>query len=139
MSRMKLIVGFSGVALLLFATLTGCSFGACTAVGYVYSVEVRTTGEFATLEACAEGDCVSSAGADADADAEAPMFSVAPDGEGSWTVGSLTSAPDRLTLRARDDAGVLLAEERYDLEWTRTGGSEQCGGPHETPPVDFAV
>ena len=135
MSRMKLIVGFSGTALLLFATLTGCSFGACPAIAYLYSVEVRTTGEFAALEACAEGDCVSSV----DAPDETMMFSVRPDGEGSWVVGSFASAPDRLTLRARDDAGVVLAEERYDLEWTRTGGSEQCGGPMSTPTVDFAV
>jgi hypothetical protein len=136
MSRMKLIVGFSGAALLLFAALTGCSSVACTEIGYLYSVEVRTTGEFAVLEACADGDCVSSADA---TPANSLMFTVRPNGEGSWTVESFPSTPDRLTLRARDDAGVVLAEEGYGLEWTRTGGSEQCGGPMSTPPVDFAV
>jgi len=136
MSRMKLIVGFSGAALLLFATLTGCSSVACTDIGYLYSVEVRTSGEFATLEACAESGCAASA---ADASANSLMFTVRPDGEGSWTVEPFPSTPDRLALRARDDAGALLAEESYDLEWTRTGGSEQCGGPMETPPLDFAV
>lgn len=135
MSRMKLIVGFSGAAVLLFATLTGCS-SACTAIGYLYSVEVLVTGEFAALEACVDGDCVSSADATS---ANSLMFAVSPDGDGSWTVGSFTSTPDRLTLRALDDAGALLAEDSYDLEWTRTGGSEQCGGPMSTPPVDFAV
>ena len=132
---MKQIVGFSGVALLLFAALTGCSFGACPAIGYLYSVEVHSTGEFAALEACAAGDCVSSA----DDPADAMMFTVTNDGDGSWTVGPFPATPDLLTLRARDDAGIAIAEERYDLEWTRTGGSEQCGGPHETPPVDFAA
>jgi hypothetical protein len=136
MSRMKLIVGFSGAALLLFAALTGCSSGACTEIGYLYSVEVRTTGEFATLEACAEGECATS---DAVASANSLMFTVRPDGDSAWTVEPFPSTPDRLTLRARDDAGVVLAEESYDLEWTRTGGSEQCGGPMSTPPVDFAV
>ncbi|MET4582631.1 hypothetical protein ABIE21_002141 [Conyzicola nivalis] len=135
MSRMKLIVGFSGTVVLLFATLTGCTF-ACTAIGHLYSVEVHITGEFATLEACADGDCVSSADATS---ANSLMFTVRPDGDGSWTVGSFTSTPDRLTLRALDDAGALLAEDGYDLEWTRTGGSERCGGPMSTTPVDFAV
>ena len=132
---MKRIVGFPGVALLLFATLTGCSFGACPAVAYLYSVEVETTGEFASLEACADGDCVSSA----DAPTDTFLFTVTSTGADGWTVGSFPSTPDRLTLRARDDAGVATAEQRYDLEWTRTGGSEHCGGPMSTPPVDFAV
>jgi len=136
MSRMKRIVGFSGVALLLFATLTGCSFGACTAIGYLYTVEVRSTGEFAVLEACVGGDCVTSADADVPTSL---MFTVASEGADVWSVGPFPSTPDRLTLRARDEAGVAIAEERYDLEWTRTGGSEQCGGPMETPAVEFAA
>ena len=97
---------------------------------------MHATGEFAALEACVDGDCVSSADATS---ANSLMFTVRPDGDGSWTVESFTSTPDRLTLRALDDAGALLAEDSYDLEWTRTGGSEQCGGPMSTPPVDFAV
>lgn len=135
MSQMKRIVGFSGVSLLLFATLTGCSFGACPAIAYLYSVEVRVSGELVTLEACAAGDCVSSA----DAPAEPLMFAVTPAGVDTWTVGAFPSTPDRLTLRARDAAGVVIAEERYDLDWTRTGGSEQCGGPMETPALEFTA
>lgn len=136
MSRMRRVVGFSSAALLLFAALTGCTHLACSEIGYLYAVEVQTTGEFAVLEACVGGDCVTSADADIPTSL---MFTVANEGADVWSVGPFPSTPDRLTLRARDDAGVAIAEERYDLEWTRTGGSEQCGGPMETPAVEFAA
>lgn len=137
----------AGAALL--AMLTGCTFGACPAVAYLYGVEVHTSGDVASLEVCADDECVGSAvvtvclGADcappATVDPASPPFQVGKTSDGEWSVSSLQSAPDRLTVRAYDAAGAVVGEQTYDLEWTRTGGSEACGGPMETPPVTFDV
>ena len=139
---MKRTIAISAVAVALLPALAGCAFGACPAIAYLYAVDVQTSGEFASLEVCADGDCVGSAdgtGVESPApDGGFPPFELERDSGGVWAVSSLQSAPERLTVRAYDDAGTLLAEESYDLEWTRTGGSEQCGGPMETPALDFA-
>lgn len=135
MSRMKRIVGFSALFVALVPTLAGCSSGACPAVGYLTNVEVRTTGDFASLEACVAGDCVNST----DAPSDLGLFSVTSDGDHSWTIGSFQGTPDKMTLRTRDAAGAMISEKVYNLDWTRTGGSEQCGGPMETPAIDFAA
>jgi len=157
MIRMTRALATLAVAAALLPALTGCGFGACTAIGYLYSVEVRSSGEFASLEVCADGDCATSADATPEPtpeatpaaglpgelppsfDVELPPFTLVERADGRWTVGSLASTPERLTVRAYDADGGLLAEDDFALEWTRSGGSEQCGGPMETPPVDFAL
>jgi hypothetical protein len=157
MIRMTRPLAALSVSAALLAALTGCSPSACTAIGYLYSVEVQTTGEFASLEVCADGDCLSSADAGAEPTAEPtptpgqagersplfnvelPPFSLVERSDGGWTVGSLSSPAEHLTVRAHDADGAVLAERDFELEWTRTGGSEQCGGPMRTPPVEFAV
>ena len=135
MTRRGQIVGVSALLLVAASALSGCSVSACPAVLYLSHVEVRTTGEFATLEACVAGDCVSSA----DTPSGDGLFGVTSDGENSWTIGSFQGSPAKMTLRTRDDAGKMIAEEVVELEWTRTGGSEQCGGPMETPAVEFGA
>jgi len=152
MIRMTRASALLAVGAALLATLTGCTFQlpmACSAIAYLYDVEVRTSGDFASLEVCAEDDCVGSAvaticlgaecGPVATVDPSLPPFQLEKTRDGEWSVSSLQSAPDRLVVRAYDDAGTLLEQEAYELEWTRTGGSEECGGPMETPPVEFAV
>ncbi|WP_460525907.1 hypothetical protein [Conyzicola nivalis] len=135
-----LALAAAGVALL--PALAGCSSGACPAVAYLYSVDVHATGEFASLEVCADGVCTASTGGGAaeavqPPEGELPPFALERRSDGRWSVTSLQSAPDRLTLRALDSDGAVVAERGYELEWTRTGGSEQCGGPMETPALDF--
>jgi hypothetical protein len=53
-------------------------------------------------------------------------------GEAVLMLGFAT--PDDLTLRVSDATGVLT-EHEADLGWTRVGGSEECGGPHEAEVV----
>jgi len=157
MIRMTRPLAALAVSAALLAALTGCSPSACTAIGYLYSVEVQATGEFASLEVCADGDCLASSDASPEPtpesalpsgqpgqlpptfNVELPPFSLVERSDGAWTVDSLASPAEHLTVRAFDAAGTLLAEEDFDLEWTRTGGSEQCGGPMGTPPVEFSV
>ena len=135
MTRRGQIVGVSALVLAAASALSGCSVSACPAVLYLSDVEVHTSGEFATLEACVAGDCVSSA----DTPSGDGLFGVTSDGENSWTIGSFQGSPAKMTLRTRDDAGKMIAEEVVELEWTRAGGSEQCGGPMETPAVEFGA
>ena len=42
-------------------------------------------------------------------------------------------------VRALSAAGEVLAEQHFDLEWRRVGGSERCGGPHEAGPLLLPV
>lgn len=137
-----LALAAAGVALL--PALAGCSFGACTAIGYIYAVDVHATGEFASLEVCVDDACVASAGGEASEavqppEGELPPFALERRSDELWSVTSLRSTPDRLTVRALDTTEAVVAERGYELEWTRTGGSEQCGGPMETPALDFAA
>lgn len=37
--------------------------------------------------------------------------------------------PGEVTARALSADGEILASTETGLEWTRVGGSEQCGGP----------
>jgi len=122
--------------------LAGCAFtnpGACTAIGYIYEADLQTSGDFATLEVCSGDECVV-AGVEPAPDAtdgSLPMLYVNAGRDGHWAVGSIAGTLDSVTVRAYDTAGALLKEQDYGLEWTRTGGSEECGGPAETPPLSF--
>jgi hypothetical protein len=49
------------------------------------------------------------------------------------------SAPKAVTVRASSADGTVLAERKVTLEWTRVGGTEQCGGPMEAPVVRLRV
>ena len=122
----------------LLPLLAGCATpGACPAIGYVYGVDLETRGDFATLEVCADDGCASAPAGEVPADEVAPFFLTG--GDGDWHVESLTGTFDALTVRALDETGTVLGEQNYDLEWTRTGGSDECGGPAKTPPLSFSL
>lgn len=55
----------------------------------------------------------------------------------TWQFSAPMSAPKRVTVRALDAAGEVLAQRDVELTWTRVGGSEQCGGPATAGPVSL--
>jgi hypothetical protein len=73
----------------------------------------------ATLELCGSEGCEPS-----------PVTSLAGDGRSGWSAEFLDAYPV-LGYRVTDGNGTVLAEGHIDVEWTRIGGSEQCGGPME--------
>lgn len=49
--------------------------------------------------------------------------------DGTWVYSPGSASPANVTFKVFDSNGQVLAERAYSLNWTRIGGSEQCGGP----------
>jgi hypothetical protein len=56
-----------------------------------------------------------------------------------WTLVFYAQPPDTITLRAHGEDGMTLAEDEFSLEWTRVGGTEECGGPTKAGPLQLTV
>lgn len=120
--------------------LSGCTTGvACPAIGWINSVEVRivdASGRVTQLEACVDSACSTSGTAE---DGTASWPSVTSGTPGQWSIAVDMQSPEKLRLRALGANGEPLAEETFALEWTRIGGSEECGGPMRTEPLTMTV
>lgn len=68
----------------------------------------------------------------------APFYAERVDTD-TWRFTVNMSTPDRVTAKALSVSGELLAEAAADLDWKRTGGSAQCGGPSGSSPVGLTV
>ena len=61
-------------------------------------------------------------------------------GDKTWSFTFIIGpVPTRVTLRALDDNGSVLAEQVNDLEWIRDKPFNACPGPISTPPVVLLV
>lgn len=68
----------------------------------------------------------------------APFYAEQVDAD-TWRFTVTMSSPDHVTARVLSTTGEVLIEKESDLEWKRVGGSAQCGGPSETPPLELVV
>ncbi len=68
----------------------------------------------------------------------APFYAERIDAD-TWRFAVNMSSPDHVTAKALTASGEVLAEKEADLEWKRVGGSAQCGGPAQAPPIDLVV
>lgn len=57
----------------------------------------------------------------------------------TWVFTLNSGTPPEVTVKAIAADGTVIAEKDQGLVWTRVGGTEQCGGPITTPPIQFAV
>jgi hypothetical protein len=136
--------------------------GVCPAIGWSSSVTVTLEGAVGAVnyvEFCAEGVCSSPAPTAAPAESIAPLLP-SPDAlptssptpraiyspyvgrkvdERGWQFSVGMGAPRRATVRAFAADGTVLGERDVDLEWTRVGGTEQCGGPAVAGPIALRV
>ncbi|GAB3248022.1 hypothetical protein GCM10027562_06270 [Arthrobacter pigmenti] len=55
--------------------------------------------------------------------------------ENRWEIHLMMRSPQNITIRALAPNQEILAEQDYELEWVRVGGSEECGGPAEAESV----
>lgn len=139
----------------------GCT-NACPAIGWVNSVTVELSGDVSRVDSvqlCADGRCSELSpepGTAAPRVVEtmppgptapvtkpatpvmAPFYAARVDA-GTWSFTVNMSSPNHVTARALSVAGEVLVEKDADLEWKRVGGSAQCGGPSETPPIQLTV
>lgn len=158
------ILGTLAVAMAGLLPLTGCTTSACTAIGWTNSLTVTVDGNPAAVSEVrlcdAKDRCSRPAPTPADPlplrsvaptfDPSAaapppapesqpyPLFTVTREGD-TWNFMMGMNAPPSATISALAADGTVLAEQRFDLAWTRVGGSEQCGGPMSTPPLTLRV
>jgi hypothetical protein len=130
MARMRRRLMWAGVAVAAASALAGCGanpFVACPAIGWSNEVVVSVSDpQVAAVDLCDERGCASEV-----SDAGGIVGLQPPSVEdGAWRFALPDmSTPDEVTVRAISADGAVLAERAVRLEWVRTGGSEQCGGP----------
>ena len=145
--------------------LIGCSMLpqiACPAIGWVNMASVTLEGavqKVHTVQLCVAGVCSVTADEMQRLDEPLTIATELPDAQGpaptsapttvppiasriddhTWTFQVGMSAPKAVIVRARSADGTVLAEREVTLEWTRVGGTEQCGGPGEAGPVILSI
>lgn len=102
-------------------------------------LEPVSTDPFETLPpndvgAAPGGDTAEPTPQDSDPTDSLPLFATHTE-ENRWEIHLLMQSPQNITIRALAAHQEILAEQDYELEWIRVGGSEQCGGPAEAGTV----
>jgi hypothetical protein len=138
--------------------LTACGTAdvVCPAVGWVSTITVRLEGdvtaasevELCTAEGCSVPDPASpqpaspkSAVPDSPggpSPSTAP-FTASQTAVNAWLFTVRGPLPHDVTTRVLASDGSLLAQQQSRLEWTRAGGSEECGGPLTTQPITLRL
>jgi len=119
---------------LIVLGLSGCMsipFGACPAIGWLNTLAVRLDGDTTAvdqLQLCTDASCAPAG--DVDMTGPLGLITVADHDGDTWTF-SVDSLPETFTVRALAADGTVLSDTEVTPGWVRTGGSEQCGGPHE--------
>jgi hypothetical protein len=55
--------------------------------------------------------------------------------EESWEIETGMVLPEEVMVQALDAQGLILAEVKETLEWTRINGTEECGGNTRSNPI----
>jgi hypothetical protein len=140
------------MAAALQVTACGVNDVACPAVGWVTTITVRLEGalgavndvQLCTPEGCSVPNATSPQAASpksavpssADDRSLAPSpFLASKTAINTWLFTVSGPLPDEVTTHVAAKDGILIAQQHSLLEWTRVGGSEQCGGQMTTPPI----
>ncbi|WP_125615756.1 hypothetical protein [Specibacter cremeus] len=115
--------------------------GTCPAAGWSNAVKVATHGnldDVAAVTSCAGLGCVPQGPSFANR-AKNGVGLLVDDGRGKFVLNVGMADPTSVTLRAFDSSGRVLAQQRYELNWTRVGGTQECGGPMVTDQLALAI
>ncbi|GAA2143643.1 MULTISPECIES: hypothetical protein [Arthrobacter] len=124
----------------------------CPAVGWVSTITVRLEGDITavndvqlcTPEGCSVREAAPAQAASpktagpslpGDASPSPAPFVASKTALNSWLFTVSGPLPHEVTTRVLAKDGTVLAQQQSPVEWTRTGGSEECGGPVTTPPI----
>ncbi|WP_371030928.1 hypothetical protein [Pseudoclavibacter sp. JSM 162008] len=140
------------MGLAVAALLSGCATftNACTDIGWTNRVDVQFTGPAAaiaiieTMEVCGEETCWKAPRPTATPTSppgaiEAYEFPATAVTDTRWALAIGMDTPESITITARTADGTVLGTTESDVDWTRVGGTAQCGGPHEGGPVELDV
>lgn len=128
------------MAFIIGAIVTDRDAGPCPPPGWHNQVsltlagDTRTVAQSQSVTACSGAGCIPLAPTFAkntvESNGSASLLTHQADG--SWLLDVSPQPPSIFTFRVYDHAGKLLAQQSNTLNWTRVGGSEQCGGPMAT-------
>jgi len=123
----------------------------CPAIGWINTVEINLVGPVGDVDLvrlCIDTICTAGAefpSTDTSTFSPSPEQTVIEGGystqvdDTTWSIAVDMSTPDDVTVQALSTGGVVLAETRTSLEWTRVGGSAECGGRGVTGPVELVI
>ncbi|SFT70147.1 hypothetical protein [Arthrobacter sp. ov118] len=140
------------MAAALQVTACGVNDVVCPAVGWVTTITVRLEGDLTAVndvQLCTPEGCSvtnptspqnaspkSAVPSSADDRSLAPSPFIASKASiNTWLFTVSGPLPDEVTTHVSAKDGTLIAQQHSHLEWTRVGGSEQCGGQMATPPI----
>ncbi|PWD52057.1 hypothetical protein C8046_16800 [Serinibacter arcticus] len=106
----------------------------CPAIGWFNTLTVTLEGDSAgvdDMKLCLGEDCYPKDEPATDGSDLADSVGVEREATRSrWTFALMSHAPDEVTVRTYDASGTMLTDDLVAPGWRRTGGSEECGGPH---------
>ncbi|MEC5179894.1 hypothetical protein [Arthrobacter sp. CG_A4] len=137
-------------------TACGVTDVVCPAAGWVSTITVRLEGditavdrvELCTAEGCSVPDAAlpqpaspksAVPSAPVDPSPSTAPFTVSRTAVNSWLFTVRGHLPGEVTTRVLTTGGTLTAEQQSRLEWTRVGGSEECGGPMATQSITLRL
>lgn len=132
------------MALIIGAIVVDRDSGTCPSANWHNHVSLTLSGDQAeyarvsTITACEGSKCVPLAPTFAKKTSDSSIL-LSHQGDGSWILNVGSKPPASLTFSAFDSSGNLLAQQSSALNWTRVGGSEQCGGPMDSMKVLLQV
>ncbi|TIH30825.1 hypothetical protein [Subtercola vilae] len=150
-SARAVIVAMVGAVAMLALSACASPFGqACTAIGWINSLDVRLDGTadavagVAWVELCDDSGCSKTAEQvramqTATPGAALPLYQASASGAASWNVSVGMSRPAQVTVTAYAADATVLGATAATPEWARVGGSEQCGGPGAAAPIMVQV
>ena len=151
-SRSAVVLMVAGLQL----TACGGTDVVCPAVGWVSTTTVRLEGDLTavddvqlcTPEGCSVPDVAApqpaspkSAVPSSPVDPSPPTapFSATQTAVNSWSFTVRGQLPGEVETRVLAQDGTLLAQQHVQLEWTRAGGSDECGDPMRTQPITLQL
>lgn len=151
-TRRRIHLGAAVLGLAAVPLLDGCSniVEACPAVGWANTVDVEFVGgaetiaSIDTVEVCGGGSCwwaprpwATPTTPPGSTEAyEGPTVEVTPT---RWTLRLDMESPESLTVTARTSDGTVVGTTESKVEWTRVGGTANCGGPEHAGPLELGV
>jgi hypothetical protein len=100
---------------------------ACPAIGWSNTLVVPAPATVGPVEVCVDGACVRPDDLAAGAAPTPPFLGAAQVGPG-WEL-ELTVASDVVRVRRTGADGAVVSDRSVRPRWSRTGGTEECGGP----------
>lgn len=119
----------SDVAVVEFCVDGVCGSSEFSPDGSDGSVQLYTPGTFPPVEPSVPPTVL----------APIPTLGISRVDASNWQASLGMTEPGTVTVRALSSSGQILVETVTDLQWTRSGGSSQCGGSSTTAPVNLEI